>query len=63
MKKTYVKPTAHVVKLQQHNLICGTMPPDATKWSGELDSRGTGEWDDENNSRRRNNVWDEEEEF
>ena len=63
MKKTYVKPTAHVVKLQQHNLICGTMPPDAPKWSGELDSRGTGEWDDENNSRRRNNVWDEEEEF
>ena len=63
MKKTYVKPTALVVKLQQHNLICGTMPPNAAKWSGELDSRGTGEWDDENNSRRRNNVWDEEEEF
>ena len=48
MKKTYVKPTAHVVKLQQHNLICGTMPPDAPKWSGELDSRGLDDlWDEE----------------
>ena len=48
MKKTYIKPTAHVVKLQQHNLICGTRPPDAAKWSGELDSRGLDDlWDEE----------------
>jgi len=48
MKKTYIKPTALVVKLQQHSLICSTQP-DAPKWSGELDSRGLddSDWDDE----------------
>ena len=46
MKKTYIQPTTHVVKLQQHNLICSTQP-NAPKWNGELDSRGLDDlWDE-----------------
>ena len=47
MKRTYIQPTTHVVKLQQHNLICSTQPTNAPRWSGELDSRGLDDlWDE-----------------
>ena len=49
MKKTYMKPTIHVAKLQQHNLICATQP-NVPGWNHELDSRSI------------DDLWEEEEE-